>query len=181
MLLNFSPSSLNLIWLDCGRWCEHGTYLEKKDPNQSCSHWKCWDDPGSPVIRQQYPMWSQLSEPVWSPKFCSDCWPKKRRPARRTWQEEPTLVAWRSTFNIQELHCKPGPCVSAWLSEARTCSHSQLLKCFFSASTARLCVIERRLLINVFYSALKMGRYLLIKLTLNSFLGLMAAAGMRTD
>lgn len=29
-LLNFSPSSLNLIWLDCGRWREHGTYLGKK-------------------------------------------------------------------------------------------------------------------------------------------------------
>lgn len=43
-LLNFSPPSLNLIWLDCGRWHEHGTYLEKKDPNEkkfkivSCSH-----------------------------------------------------------------------------------------------------------------------------------------------
>lgn len=30
VLLHFSPSSLNLTWLDCGKWCEHGNCLETK-------------------------------------------------------------------------------------------------------------------------------------------------------
>lgn len=185
MLLNFSPSSLNLIWLDYGRWHEHGTYLEKKTLIKKS--YNCKLQPlevlvwcRSSVVRQQYLVWNQVSEAAWSPKFCSEYSPKKQRSARRTWQEEPTVVAWRSVFDIKELHCKPEPYVSAWLLEARSCSHSHLLKCFFSASTACFCIIER-LLINVFYSALKLGRYLLIKLTLNYFLGLMAVVGMRTD
>lgn len=50
-----------------------------------------------------------------------------------------------------------------------------------TASTAGFCIIEKRLLINGFYSALKLRRYLLIKLTLNYFCGLLAVVGMRTD
>lgn len=50
-----------------------------------------------------------------------------------------------------------------------------------TASTAGFCIIEKRLLINGFYSALKLKRYLLIKLTLNYFCGLLAVVGMRTD
>lgn len=30
VLLHFSPSSLNLTWLDCGKWWEHGNCLETK-------------------------------------------------------------------------------------------------------------------------------------------------------
>lgn len=50
-----------------------------------------------------------------------------------------------------------------------------------TASTAGFCIIEKRLLINGFYSALKLKRYLLIKLTLKYFCGLLAVVGMRTD
>ncbi|PKU45630.1 hypothetical protein llap_4058 [Limosa lapponica baueri] len=39
---------------DCGRWHERGTYLEKKDPNQSYNHWKHWYDPGPPEASSEY-------------------------------------------------------------------------------------------------------------------------------